>query len=101
MESLLHHANLLQQLRGSRVLDSVAVERGLSCFVACGILLDHRSNSCLPHWQIDSLLLSHQGSSLHLYLVFHDCSVIFFLAVQAGYFLECLAFEVCLILAYA
>ena len=40
--------------RGSRV-------HGLSCSVAGGILLDQGSNLCLLNWQVDSLLLSHQG----------------------------------------
>ena len=37
---------------------------GLSCSKACGILLDQGSNSFLPHWQADSLPLSHQGRPL-------------------------------------
>ena len=37
---------------------------GLSCSVACGILPDQGLNPCLPHWQADSLPLSHQGSPL-------------------------------------
>ena len=38
------------------------VAHRLSCFAACGILLDQGSNLCLLHWQADSLPLSHQGS---------------------------------------
>ena len=34
----------------------------LSCSMACGIFLDQGSNPCLLPWQVDSLLLSHQGS---------------------------------------
>jgi len=30
--------------------------------VACGIFPDQGSNPCPPHWQEDSLPLSHQGS---------------------------------------
>ena len=41
---------------------SVVVVNGLSCFLACGILPDQGSNSCLLHWQAGSLPLSHQGS---------------------------------------
>ena len=41
---------------------SVAVAHGISCSTACGIFPDQRSNSCLLHWQADSLPLSHQGS---------------------------------------
>ena len=41
---------------------SVVVAHGLSCCATCGIFLDHGSSLCLMHWQVDSLLLSHQGS---------------------------------------
>ena len=34
----------------------------ISCSTACGILPNQVSNSCLLHWQVDSLPLSHQGS---------------------------------------
>ena len=34
---------------------------GLSCSVACGIFPDQGLNSCLLHWQADSLPVSHQG----------------------------------------
>ena len=40
---------------------SVVVVHGLSCSVACGIFPDQGLNSCLLHWQADSLSLSHQG----------------------------------------
>ena len=46
-----------QQLPGS-----IAVAHGLSCSAACGIFPDQGSNSCLLHWQANSLPLSHQGS---------------------------------------
>ena len=45
----------LQQ--GSRV-----AEHGLSCSLACGIILDQRLNLCLLHWQADSLPPNQQGS---------------------------------------
>ena len=35
---------------------------GLSGPTACGIFLDHGSNQCVLHWQVDSSPLSHQGS---------------------------------------
>ena len=35
---------------------------GCSCLVACGIFLGQGSNLCFLHWQVDSSLLSHQGS---------------------------------------
>ena len=41
---------------------SVVVAHGFSCPTACGIFLDQGLNSCLLHWQADSLPLSHQGS---------------------------------------
>ena len=41
----------------------IVVADGLSCSAAGGIFLpDQRSNPSLLHWQVDSLLLSHQGS---------------------------------------
>ena len=41
---------------------SVVVVHRLSYSEACGILRDQGSNSCLLHWQEDSLPLSYQGS---------------------------------------
>ena len=41
---------------------SVVVGCGLSCSLAYGIFPDQGSNPCLPHWQVDSLPLSHQGN---------------------------------------
>ena len=43
---------------------SVVAAHGLSCSMACGILLDQGWNPCLLHWQVDSLPPSHQGSPL-------------------------------------
>ena len=43
---------------------SVVVECGISCTMARRIFPDWVSNLCLLHLQVDSLLLSHQGSSL-------------------------------------
>ena len=37
---------------------------GLSCSAAYGIFVDQGLNLYLLHWQVDSLLLSHQGSPL-------------------------------------
>jgi len=34
-----------------------------------GIFLDQGSNPCLPHWQVDSLPLSHQGSPIILFVI--------------------------------
>ena len=48
----------------------IVVAHGLSCSAACEIFLpDQRSNPCLLHWQVDSLLLSHQGSRLDSFKV--------------------------------
>ena len=47
---------------GSSRTGSVAVAHGLSQSLACGIFPDQESHPCLPHWQVDSLPLSHQGS---------------------------------------
>ena len=59
------------QLRGSVVVaprlqsaGSAVVVHGLSCTKAYGIIPDQGSNLCLLHWQVDSLLLSHQGSPI-------------------------------------
>ena len=41
---------------------SVVVAHGLSSSAAGGIFLNQGSNPFLLHWQVDSLLLSHQGS---------------------------------------
>ena len=41
----------------------VVVPQGLSCPEAWGIFLAQGLNLCLLHWQSDSLLLSHEGSS--------------------------------------
>ena len=43
-------------------MDSIAVAHGPSCSMTGGIFLDQGLNSCLLHWQADSLPLSHQGS---------------------------------------
>ena len=40
---------------------SIVMAHGLSCSTVCGIFRDQESNLCLLHWQMDSLLLSHQG----------------------------------------
>ena len=47
--------------------NSIVGAHGLSCSTACGIFLDQASNWCLPHWQTDSLPLSHQGSPCILF----------------------------------
>ena len=43
---------------------AIAVTHGLSRSAACGIFLDQGSNTCLLHWQVDSLPLSLQGSPI-------------------------------------
>ena len=59
-QSLPYMSSVAQPLGSST--DSVVVMRGVSGSAACGIFGDHGSNSCLLHWQADSLSLSHQGS---------------------------------------
>ena len=48
-----------------------------NCSLICGIVLTQASNSCLLHWQADSLLLSHQGSPsphfLNLFFLMLSC----------------------------
>ena len=46
----------------SQSTGSGVVAHGLSCSVARGIFPDQGLNHCLLHWQVHSLLLSHQGS---------------------------------------
>ena len=59
-QSLPYMSSVAQPLGSST--DSVVVMRGVSGSAACEIFGDHGSNSCLLHWQADSLSLSHQGS---------------------------------------
>ena len=47
---------------GHQTTSSIVVVPGLSSSSACGIFLDRGLNPCLLHWQVDSLLLSHQGN---------------------------------------
>ena len=70
---------------GLESIGSIAVALGLSCSAPCGIFLDQGSNSCLLHWQVNSLPLSHQGSleignlcqkNIHRYV--HNCIVLMF-----------------------
>ena len=42
--------------------DSVVIVLRLRCSVSCGIFPDQGLNPCLLLWQVNSLLLSHQGS---------------------------------------
>ena len=46
---------------------------GFNCPAACGIFPDQGSNSCLLHWQADSLPLSHQGSPPPQFIFFKPC----------------------------
>ena len=43
------------------ITGSTVVAHEFSCSEACGIFSDGGLNLCLPHWQVDSLPLSHQG----------------------------------------
>ena len=42
----------------------MVVAHGLSYTTICGIFPDYESNLCLMHWQVDSLPLSYEFSSL-------------------------------------
>ena len=65
---------------------SVAAAHGPSCSAARGIFLNQGSETCLLHWQADSLPLTHLWASPFLHLVFpellprhHHKFLIFFL----------------------
>ena len=47
---------------GLKSTGSIVTVHRLSCSAACEIFLDQGLNLCLPHWQVDSLPLNHQGS---------------------------------------
>ena len=74
---------------------SLIVAHGFSCSKACGIFPDQGSNPSLLYWQVNSLLLSHQGSpwslSFHKLTIYLSVVVFqkllrffFFLATQPG-----------------
>ena len=48
---------------------SVVVVNGLTCTRTCGIFLYQESYSCPLHWQVDSLLLDHQGSPMAIHFL--------------------------------
>ena len=52
----------------AQYLHSCALEHRLNCvghrLSTCGIILDQGLNACLPHRQVDSLPLCHQGSPI-------------------------------------
>ena len=52
---------------------SLIVAHGFSCSKACGIFPDQGSNPSLLYWQVNSLLLSHQGSPWSL--SFHKLTI--------------------------
>ena len=56
---------------------SIVVMHGLSCPVANGIIPDQGLNPCLLHWQVDSLLLSHQGGPRNFKTLFSFLNVFF------------------------
>ena len=59
-------------LPGSRAQTPQVRHTGLGHSTACGTFLDQGSNSCLLHWQPDSLPLSHQGSPRFYMLLTKD-----------------------------
>ena len=57
------------------------MEHGLSCSMACGVLLDQESYLCLLHWQADSLPVSHRGSpKMHVYFFIYFEILRFFIS---------------------
>ena len=63
----------LSLVRGARALQywqlagSAPVVCGFRCSEARGVFLERGWNPCLPHWQVDSQPLSHQGSPFNLH----------------------------------
>ena len=56
--------------------DSIVEAHWLSCSTACEIFPDQRSSSCLLHWQVDSLPLSHRGNpTCLLVMTFHSLTI--------------------------
>ena len=73
--SLLRGLSLVAECRLLPVAASLVAETGsgaaahrLSYSSACGVFLDGGLNSCLLHWRVDSLPLSHEGSAVNLIL---------------------------------
>ena len=62
----LWYVGLVVAAPGFQRVGSVVVVHGLRCFAHVGSSWT-REGSCLPHWQVNSLPLSHQGSP-HLYI---------------------------------
>ena len=50
---------------------------GVSCSAACGILPDQGSNPCPLHWLGGFLTTAPRGKSLHLFLIFMECFILF------------------------
>ena len=58
----LRHVASVVTVPGLQSTGNTIVVHGLSCSLACGILLDQGQNPCLLYWQADSLPLNHRGS---------------------------------------
>ena len=56
------HVGSLAAAPGLERSGPVAAAQGLSCSTARGLFLEQGLNLRLLHWEVDSLLLSHQGS---------------------------------------
>ena len=52
---------------GLQSTGSIVVAHGLTCSTPGGIFPEQGSNSCLLHWQVESLPLSHQGSPANFF----------------------------------
>lgn len=53
---------LVAAVPGLQSTGSIVGAHGLACSTPCGTFPDQGPNSCLPHWQVESLPPSHQGS---------------------------------------
>ena len=63
------HVVSVEAVRGLQSTGSIVLVHGPSCSATCGIFPDQKSNPCLPHWQTDSLALSHQESPLRCFII--------------------------------
>ena len=63
---------------------SMAVAHGPSCSKACGIFLDQGSNPWSLPWQMDSLLLSYQGSPATYFFLLLLLTVVCIMKMSIG-----------------
>ena len=75
---------------GLQSTGSEVVARGVSCSAARGIFLGQGSNSCLLHWQVDSLPLSHQGPHNPFVFSFYYSYTLYLQLLQTNYHFQML-----------